>query len=141
MADPRLGMYAENRDFSQATANFELAIATANRLKPKFVIVCGDLVNKPRDATQVAESQRIAKLLDSGIVLYTLPGNHDVGTAPTPESLAAYRKSFGKDYYTIELPGFTGIVLDSSLIQHPEGAPEEAASQERWLEAELDRAR
>ena len=39
MSDPQFGMYTKNRDFSQETANYEFAIATANRLKPRFVIV------------------------------------------------------------------------------------------------------
>jgi hypothetical protein len=38
-------------------------------------------------------------------------------------------------------PGFEGIVLNSSLIQHPESAAEDAARQERWREAELAAAR
>ena len=45
--DPQFGMYASNANFSQETANFEFAIATANRLKPAFVVVTGDLVNRP----------------------------------------------------------------------------------------------
>jgi hypothetical protein len=38
MSDPQFGMYAENKDFRQETINFEFAIATANRLRPKFVV-------------------------------------------------------------------------------------------------------
>ena len=30
MSDPQFGMFAENKDFSQETINFEFAIATAN---------------------------------------------------------------------------------------------------------------
>lgn len=140
MSDPQFGMYAANKDFAQETANFELAIATANRLQPKFVVICGDLVNKAGDAGQIAEFWRIAHQLDRGIALYTVAGNHDVGNTPTPESIEAYRRDFGKDYYTFEYPGFEGIVLDSSLIQHPEKAPGEAAQQQKWLESQLAKA-
>ena len=141
MSDPQFGMYTENRDFAQETANFEFAIATANRLKPRFVVVCGDLVNKAGDADQIAEFHRIAHKLASGIDLRVAAGNHDVGNTPSRESVEAYRRQFGDDYYTFSYGGFEGIVLDSSLIQHPEGAPEESAKQEKWLEAELARAR
>jgi serine/threonine-protein phosphatase CPPED1 len=141
MSDPQFGMYAENRDFVQETANFEFAIANANRLKPAFVVVCGDLVNKAGDAAQIAEYQRIAAKLDPSIKLYSVAGNHDVGNEPTPESLAAYRAKFGRDYYTFQQGDFEGIVLDSSLIQHPVNAPEEAAKQQQWLEGELARAK
>jgi 3',5'-cyclic AMP phosphodiesterase CpdA len=139
-ADPQFGLYTADGDFAQETANFEFVIATANRLRPAFVVVCGDLVNKPGDAAQIAEYQRIAHELDAGIPLYSVAGNHDVGNSPTPELLAAYRKVFGPDYYSFRHDNFTGIVIDSSLIQHPENAPEDAAAQEKWLREELDRA-
>ena len=141
MSDPQFGMYTENRDFAQETANFEFAIATANRLKPRFVIVCGDLVNKAGDADQIAEFHRVAHRLAPGIDLRLVAGNHDVSNTPTRASIDAYRRNFGSDYYTFTYGGFEGIVLDSSLIQHPEGAPEESARQEKWLEAELATAK
>src|SRR3954466_3203645 len=100
MSDPQFGMYAENKDFRQETINFEFAIATANRLRPKFVVICGDLINEAGNAAQANEFHRIAAKLDPAIKLYNVPGNHDVENVPTPESLAAYRKGFGPDYYT-----------------------------------------
>jgi 3',5'-cyclic AMP phosphodiesterase CpdA len=115
-------------------------VATANRLRPAFVIVTGDLVNEAGNAAQVAEYDRIAKRLSPGIPLYNVPGNHDVGNTPTPESLAAYVRAFGPDHYTIRLPGFIGIVINSCLLTAPAGAPDEAKAQEAWLEKELDAA-
>lgn len=139
MSDPQFGMYTSDRDFAQETANFEFAIATANRLRPKFVVICGDLVNKAGDAGQIAEFQRIAHKLNNSIALYRVAGNHDVGNTPTRESLEAFRRNIGKDYYTFEYPGFLGIVLDSSLIQHPENAEQDAAEQRKWLQAQLSK--
>lgn len=141
MSDPQFGMYAADKDFVQETANFEFAIANANRLHPAFVVVTGDLVNKPGDAAQIAEYHRIAAKLDPSIPIHNVAGNHDVGNEPTPESLAVYRKAFGPDYYSFQHGNFAGIVLDSSLIQHPGKAPEEAAKQEAWLLLELDKLR
>ena len=100
LSDPQFGMYADNADFQQETANFEFAIATANRLKPAFVIVTGDLVNKAGDKAQADEYLRIAAKLDRSIPLYQLPGNHDIGNEPTPESIAAYVARFGPDHYS-----------------------------------------
>jgi predicted MPP superfamily phosphohydrolase len=137
MSDPQFGMFAENRDFAQETINFDKAIASANRLKPAFVVVCGDLVNQAGNAAQIAEYHRIAAKLDRAIPLHNVAGNHDVGNEPTPESLAAYRKKFGPDYYVFRNGDFLGIVLNSSLIQHPKSAPAEADKQEKWLEGEL----
>lgn len=141
MADPQFGMYTKDQDFRQETANYEFAIATANRLKPQFVIVCGDLVNKPGDAAQIAEYERISKKLDPAIRLYHVAGNHDVGNEPTPAALAAYRGRFGRDYYSFREGPLYGIVLNSSLIHSPRLAREELRKQDDWLRAELDKAR
>src|SRR5437764_3535026 len=89
-SDPQFGMFTADKDFAQETANFEFAIASANRLKPAFVVVTGDLVNKAGDAAQIAEYQRIAATLDRSIPLYNVAGNHDVENTPTAETIAAY---------------------------------------------------
>ena len=140
-SDPQFGMFTGDKDFSQESANFELVIATANRLKPAFVVITGDLVNKPGDAAQIAEFQRIAGRLDRNIPLYNVAGNHDVENVPTPASVAAYRRHFGRDTYAFTFSNLAGIVLNSSLIHSPAGAPELAAAQERWLDQELARIR
>jgi predicted phosphodiesterase len=140
MSDTQFGMFADDANFKQETVNFEQAIDAANRLHPAFVVVCGDLINKPADAAQAAEYLRIAAKLDPSIPLYSVAGNHDVGNQPTPESLAAYRARFGPDYYTFRHGDFEGLVLDSSLIQHPEKATEEAQKQDAWVEEELKRS-
>lgn len=137
ISDPQFGMYSENREFAQETANFEFAIATANRLMPAFVIVTGDLINQAGNQTQTAEYLRIAKKLDHRIKLYNVPGNHDVGNEPTPESLELYRKRFGRDYYSFRHGTFAGIVLNSSLIHSPAKAQAEYAQQESFLQNEL----
>jgi 3',5'-cyclic AMP phosphodiesterase CpdA len=144
-SDPQFGMFAQDRNFRQETANWQFVIANVNRLHPAFLIVCGDLTNRTGDAAQIAEYKRIAGQLDRSIHLYNVPGNHDVGNEPTPATLAAYRSNFGKDYYAFREGALYAIVLDSGLMKAP-GAPgqpiaEEAAKQEKWLEAELGRAK
>ena len=141
MSDPQFGMFTADKDFAQETANFELAIATVNRWRPAFVVITGDLVNKPGDPAQIAEYHRIAGRLDRGIPLYNVAGNHDVGNAPTPESVTAYVASFGRDYYSFRAQTLFGIVLDSSVIFAPDGVREMYDAQDRWLTAELARAR
>ncbi len=141
MSDPQFGMYTADRDFVQETANFEFAIANANRLKPAFVVVSGDLVNRAGDAAQSAEYLRVAGKLDRSIPLHNVAGNHDVGNQPTAASLAFYRERFGRDYYSFRHKDFVGLVLDSSLIQHPDQASEEAARQEQWLKSELEKVK
>jgi len=141
MTDTQFGMYTEDHGFAHETANFEFAIAAANRLKPAFVIVTGDLVNKAGDAAEIAEYKRVAAKLGPGIRLFNLPGNHDVGNEPTAASLAVYREQFGPDYYAFRVGGIHGIVLDSNLEKDVRNVPGEAAKMEAWLKTELEKER
>jgi len=140
MSDPQFGMFTADKDFAQETLNFELAIATANRWHPAFVVVTGDLVNKAGDAGQIAEYRRIAARLDRSIPLYNIPGNHDVENAPTSASVAAYVKTFGPDHYSFRAQSLYGIVLDSTVIAAPDDVRAEYGTQDRWLSDELARA-
>jgi 3',5'-cyclic AMP phosphodiesterase CpdA len=141
LADTQFGFFAEDREFIQETANYEFVVANLNRLRPAFVIVCGDLINKPGDPAQRAEYLRITALLDPSIPFYAVSGNHDVGNEPTPESLADYRAHFGPDWYSFRERDIYGIVLNSSIISAPAAVESEAAAQEAWLREELARAK
>lgn len=138
MADPQFGFFNENKEFSKETRNFEKAISETNRLKPAFIIVCGDLVNKPGDMAQINEYKRIAATLDPAIKIYNVSGNHDVENAPTTAAVNFYREQFGSDRYTFKSGNLFGIVLNSSLIKDPSQAPDEAAAQEFWVKVALE---
>lgn len=141
LSDPQLGMFTDNRDFAQDAANFEFAVTAVNRLKPAFVVITGDLVHKPGDAAQIAEYRRIVAKIDHSIPVYNIAGNHDVENVPTPATLEAYTRIFGPDRYAFSHRGLVGIVLNSSVIHSPQQTPEQLAEQERWLRAELTKAR
>jgi 3',5'-cyclic AMP phosphodiesterase CpdA len=140
LSDPQFGMFANNTNFSQETANFEFTVATINRLHPAFVVVTGDLVNKVGDAAQIKEYKRILAQVNPAIPVYNVAGNHDVDNVPTPETVSAYTNQFGPDHYSFHHGDFVGIVIDSNLIQAPQKVPELAAAQEHWLEQELENA-
>lgn len=153
MADPQLGMWStpmlylllgmsgDPDAFERGSADMVRAVAHANRLRPDFVVLCGDLTNVPGHAAQIAEFKRIAAQLDPSIPLYLVAGNHDVGNEPTPESLEAYRSHFGPDYYSFRAGNVYGIVLDSQLIHSPQSVAAEADLQLAWLRTELEHAK
>ena len=141
LSDPQIGMFSDNKDFAQDAANFEFTVAAVNRLRPAFVVITGDLVNKPGDAAQIAEYKRIVAKIDAAIPVYNIAGNHDVENVPTPASLAAYIQKFGPDRYTFRHQGLVGLVLNSSVIHSPDKTPEQLAGQERWLRTELAKAK
>ncbi len=141
-SDPQFGYYARSLDdFRQETANFEFLIATANRLRPAFVVVTGDLVNRASNPGQIAEYLRIAARLDEAIPLYSLPGNHDIGDTPTADHLGNFRRRIGPDYYTFRHGGAAFFALNSCVISNPDRLPGELEKQETWLRAELAKAR
>ena len=141
LADPQFGAATADRDFAQETANYEFVVANVNRLHPRFVVICGDLINKTGDPSQMAEYFRITAKIDKSIPVFAVAGNHDVGNDPTPTSLAAYREHYGPDYYSLREGEIYGIVLNSSLISAPAKAQAEADKQEAWLTRELATAK
>jgi 3',5'-cyclic AMP phosphodiesterase CpdA len=141
LTDPQFGMFTGDKAFDQETANFEFAVASVNRLKPAFVVITGDLINKPGDAAQTAEYLRIVAKVDRSIPVYNVSGNHDVENVPTPAALAAYTNHFGPDRYTFRHGGFVGIILNSSVIHSPQKTTNELADQFAWLRTQLESAR
>jgi serine/threonine-protein phosphatase CPPED1 len=141
LSDPQMGMFSDNKDFVQDAANFEFVVAAINRLRPAFVVITGDLVNKSGDAAQIAEYRRIAGKIEAGIPVYHIAGNHDVGNVPSSMGVANYVKIFGPDHFVFRHQGLVGIALNSSVIHSPQYATQEMAEQERWLRAELAKAK
>ena len=141
LADPQFGAFTQDKDFGQETANYEFAVANVNRLRPAFVVICGDLINKAGDKKQTEEYFRITSKIDRSIPVHAVAGNHDVGNEPTSDSIKAFKSRFGPNYYSFRHGRVYGIVLDSSVISAPGKVQTEADAQEAWLKAELVRAR
>ena len=141
LSDPQMGMFSDNQDFVQDAANFEFAVATVNHLHPAFVVITGDLVNKGGDAAQIAEFRRIVGKIDASIPVYNIAGNHDVQNVPTPATIEGFTKIFGPDHYVFRHQDFVGIVLNSTVIHTPTHAAAALVEQERWLRAELAKAK
>jgi len=126
--------------FDDETRLFTEAISEANRLKPAFVVVCGDMVNNPVSEDERAEVLRIAGQLDPNVPIHWVPGNHDAAAdfvSATPESLRIYRESFGPDYFAFQHGGASFLVLDSITIENPVPVPGEWEAQLAFVETEL----
>ncbi|WP_432711707.1 metallophosphoesterase, partial [Pedobacter sp.] len=137
LSDPQFGFYTGNKDFVKETVNFEKAIVAANRLRPAFVIVTGDLVNEAGNAAQLAEYKRIISLLDTNIAIYHVAGNHDLTNMPDSTDIIAFRKQFGPDYYSFKYQNLQGIVLNSLYFKSPGTVQKQADEQDKWLREEL----
>ena len=127
--------------FADETRLYEKAIAEANRLRPDFVVTCGDMINDADDETQLAELRRITARLDDAIPMHWAAGNHDVGNELTPESLATYRERFGEDDYFFDRGGTRFVALNSNIAYDPTHVPEEWERQLDFLRDALRDAR
>lgn len=139
MTDPQFGMFTGNKGFEKETELFSQAMAAANQLKPKFVIVTGDLINQYQNKEQVAEFWRIAKTLNPEIPFLMTPGNHDILNEPTLESLKWYRTNFSTDWFAFDLNQCRFISLNSGIMQRPEQVSADAEAQEKWLQNEFSK--
>jgi 3',5'-cyclic AMP phosphodiesterase CpdA len=141
MADPQFGMM----DPALERKNAETAVRHINRLKPRFAIVCGDLVDPPpgkedREA-KVAVFKSIFSKVDRAIPLICVPGNHDLGNTPDAAALESYRKDFGDDYFAFWAGGAKCLVINSTLYSDPSKSPKAQESQEEWFARHLADAR
>ena len=162
MADPQFGMFSSVSKFSDAdkaerrqrginieytgpileglakeTSLFTEAIETANKIKPDFVVICGDMVHNSNSDEQFQELIRISRLLNEDIKLYWVAGNHDVGDKPTRAGLAQYKEQFGEYNYSFQEENCYFIVLNSSICYDPGSVPDEWDSLISFLEKEL----
>ncbi|MHC4198943.1 MAG: metallophosphoesterase [Planctomycetota bacterium] len=117
-------------------------VEQANRLRPAFLVVGGDLLNRDGDAKKVdlkKDEERarayleVAGRLSKDIPLCNVAGNHDVCNRPTPVTIAWYRKRFGRIWYSFEHGECLFVVLESDIMKHPEGASDLAREQLVWL--------
>ena len=144
LADTQYGLFTGNRGFEQEAVLAQQAVDHINRLRPRFVIVCGDLTNATpeheRYRAQVAQFQTDFSGVDAKIPLVCVCGNHDVGNRPTPASIRSYQDNFGDDYFSFWVGGVCNIVLNSSVLKDPTDTPDVLAEQQSWLRQQLKEA-
>ncbi|QDV24982.1 metallophosphoesterase [Aureliella helgolandensis] len=142
LADPQYGMFTGNTGLEKEQVLVQQAVAHINRLQPRFVIVCGDLTNATPDharyAAQVSQYHQDFSQIDPEIPLVCVCGNHDVGNRPTATSIDRYRDNFGDDYFSFWVGGVFNVVLNSSLLKDPAGAPDRLLAQQKWLDQQLN---
>lgn len=123
------------------------AIVAANKLspKPRFFVVCGDLVNafpwEEYNDSQAEDFKKVFKELDPSIPLICVCGNHDIGDSPTQQSLQKYRSNFGDDFYSFWVGGVFFIVLNSQFYKDSSQVIDQKQEQDRWLDEQLEFAK
>lgn len=142
MADCQLGFFERNVSWEKENILLEKAVEQINKLNPRFVIVCGDLVHaRPHRPAirkeQVHDYKRILSKIHPHIPLVCVCGNHDVGNIPDRATIQMYESDFGSHYFSFWVGGTQCLAINSSLVWDSTGAPDIFAEQELWLKKQL----
>jgi len=129
LCDTQLGMGGYSHD----VASFEQAVRQINELNPDFAVICGDLVHHASDSSY-SDFKRILK--GFSMPCYLAPGNHDVGRIPNDTTLAYYRKTIGKDYYTFQNKGYPFVITNTQLWKV--NVENESEKHHQWFKNTLD---
>jgi 3',5'-cyclic AMP phosphodiesterase CpdA len=119
------------------------AVEIINGTRPDLVMIGGDLIDDTNVEDQIDEFLSITAKIDDGITVRWVPGNHDIAddaTAPTAESIQAYRDVFGPDHYSFRMQDTLFVALNTPVMDHPEHVPDEWESQLAFLTDELAHA-
>ena len=147
LADPQIGMFKMDADWAEELTMLRIAVHHVNRLKPRFLLVSGDLTNawpseKTREviAEQVSSFKEAMRELDPSIPLILQPGNHDVGQNPRAADVRDYVSKWGDDYFSFWVAGVFYIAINSQYYHiacDNDEAKEMRKGQETWLESQL----
>ncbi|XP_028990863.1 serine/threonine-protein phosphatase CPPED1 [Betta splendens] len=153
-ADPQLGLMKAWRDgdcdgggdeWAEEVELTKQAVEAVNQLRPRprFMVLCGDLVHAMPD-TQFREGQeRDLKAALSGtdpsIPLVFVSGNHDLGNTPKPSTVDQYCSAWGDDYFSFWVGGVFCLVLNSQLFYDASACLQLKEAQEAWMEEQLSR--
>ncbi|XP_060642329.2 serine/threonine-protein phosphatase CPPED1 isoform X1 [Anolis sagrei] len=119
------------------------AVQAINQLnpKPKFLVLCGDLVHgmpgTPWREAQIRDLKNVLKEINPEIPLVFVSGNHDLGNTPTPETIQSYCDEWGDDYFSFWLGGVFFLVLNSQLYFDSSQCLELKQAQDAWLDQQL----
>ncbi|XP_069066278.1 serine/threonine-protein phosphatase CPPED1 isoform X2 [Pleurodeles waltl] len=155
-ADPQFGLMKAwamgdcdngGDEWDQEIRLTEEAVKAINKLnpKPKFLVLCGDLIHAmpgtPWQKEQERDLKSVLQNISEDIPLVFVSGNHDIGNTPTPDTIAAYCKSWGDDYFSFWVGGVFFIVLNSQFFFDSSKCGELKEAHDQWLEAQLVKAK
>ncbi|XP_038591453.1 serine/threonine-protein phosphatase CPPED1 [Micropterus salmoides] len=154
-ADPQLGLMKAWREgdcdgggdeWAEEVELTKQAVEAVNQLRPRprFMVLCGDLVHAMPDTPYREDQERDLKAAlmgtDPSIPLVFVSGNHDLGNTPTPRTVEHYCSAWGNDYFSFWVGGVFCLVLNSQLFYDASACPQLKDAQETWLEEQLSRA-
>lgn len=154
LADTQFGFGHRDDSYAVDIANAERAVEVINRVRPRFAVVCGDLINMMPEiyphlseeirgtrAMQVRDFKRVFEQVSADIPLVCVCGNHDVGNRPNAVTTQRYKNDFGDDYFSFVVHGVCFVAMNTNVVRDPTDMPDAYAEQFEWLERVLLEAR
>jgi len=134
--------------WAEEEAMLRMAVAQINDLAPRFLLVSGDMTNaEPNDwetnrATQLAQVSCFKDALmelDPSIPVFFQPGNHDIGSNPSPAEVERYQARFGDDFYSYWVGGVLYLSLNSQYYAITAGRDclPLRREQDAWIDSQL----
>lgn len=134
ITDIQMGMISKNLNNDEETRLYSLTINEINKLKPDFVVITGDFVNNRTDTNQIYAFKQLTSFINPKIPVYLIPGNHDVGSKPTCETMDFYFNNYPTDRFSFIKRNILFIGINSSLIN---SGIEAEKDQREWLKKVL----
>jgi predicted phosphodiesterase len=116
--------------------DLDKAIGLINDFKPKFVVMCGDLIETPSNQQQIQAYKEAVSKLSPKISLHNVAGNHDLGQPVKIENISVYQEHFGKLWFHF-IHGNSLFIVLSSDIMRDNNAPMNK-QQTEWLSGILE---
>jgi predicted phosphodiesterase len=116
--------------------DLDKAIGLINDFKPKFVVMCGDLIENPSNQQQIQAYKDAVLKLSPKILLYNVSGNHDLGQPVKIENISVYQEYFGELWFHF-IRGNSLFIILSSDIMRDNNAPMNK-QQTEWLTRTLE---
>lgn len=138
LSDPQFGFMDNNKTITAEVDAMNKVVTAINRLKPPFVVITGDFVNKSKSEEQIAAYKQMLTKIDSSVKVYMIPGNHDIGKV-SQASIESYKKNYGETHFSFMYGDCAFIGIDSNIIKEEDKEREEV--QFKWLEGELKKAK
>eukprot|EP00439_Symbiodinium_sp_Y106_P000597 s9259_g1.t1 len=136
-----------DRSWEEERAMLSLAVQHINKLKPRFLLVSGDMSNAwpvgpqadaKAAAKQVNAVKEVLREVDSSIPIVLVAGNHDIGQVPSPNELDLYSSRWGDDYFSFWVGGVYFMVINSQFYMDSSKTPNQRKDQDTWIEAQFE---
>lgn len=148
-ADTQLGMMDSYMNQNKINPSWDkevelckkmVQLANSSNPKPRFLIVCGDLVDAmPQSlrSAQVKDFKSVFSQLDPEIKPICVCGNHDVGDHPTVDDIKLYREAFGDDYFSFWVGGVKFLTFNSQYFMDDSQVKDMRHEHDCWIDQEL----